>query len=325
MPNRYHLHVICTAHDQPLVLDSLAIFFQKKAFLTYDVASQLPNAVVYGRQSIDACDFAVMVIGECYGSAASVVVSQMHLSYLNAKVKLKPLFILIKTHLKPESLSWQLADLIRMVEQQANYIYYYDDNTNIEQLLSYAYSEMLQKYPLQAEWVQHKWLTSDAKYSSSQKVLAQNSSWQPQLLSDKLTNMATDNLTTAIDLNSTVKVRYSAQAYEGGNLTDVMMSTEIAWQQILSALAKIPAAFSSYGLQSCLNHLIADKAENEIKSIMPNVHAVSRYKISQDDLLCLQTSLVAANWIQIVTSATAIAPELWKLTFYAKNLFKEQQ
>ena len=95
---RYHIHVICADNDQLLVLDSVAMFFQGRAFLTYDVSSKLPKAALYGRQCIDACDYALMIIGDSYGTAQNTGVSQMHLSYLNAKAKLKPLLILVKSH-----------------------------------------------------------------------------------------------------------------------------------------------------------------------------------------------------------------------------------
>lgn len=195
---RYHIHVICTAHNQPLVLDSLALFFQKKAFLTYDLNNQLANTTFYSRQNIDACDYVVVVIGDRYGSSPNVVVSQMHLSYLGAKAKLKPMLILIKTRLENEQISWQLADFTRLVEQQSNRIYYYDDNTNIEQLLTYAYNETLAKHPLNTEWVRQELIGNDSKSTISQKGLPKKS-----LSLNKLVDIATDKLTTSIPLNDT--------------------------------------------------------------------------------------------------------------------------
>lgn len=56
---------------------------------------------------------------------------------------------------------------------------------------------------------------------------------------------------------------------------------------------------------------------------MPNVHAVARCQISQDDLNQLQRQLVAANWIQLTTYGTRVSQELWKLTFYAKGLLTD--
>ena len=382
---RYHIHVICTAHDQSLVLDSVAIFFQKTAFLTYDVGNQISQASFYSRQNIEICDYIIVVVGDDYGASRNVMVSQMHLSYLGAKAKNKPMMTLVKTRDEEIQVSWQLQDFTRLVERQSNHIYYYDSSTDISQLLSYANNEMLEKYEIAASWIKKSsintvysnslqdignenstTLKSLSKNSSSHsastdkralaKILNSDTNQTLNKIDDPVygqdtykyeaynhdtsnqgtynhdtynngtvENTDTDRLTMPIVLSETITIEYSAQAYEGGNLSDVKFSTALTWQQILVALAKIPLAFSSYGLQSSLNRLIADKAELEIKDSMPNVHAVARYKISESDLVRLQQSLVAANWIQIVTSNTRTTQQLWKMTFYAKHLFETQQ
>lgn len=361
---RYHIHVICTAHDQSLVLDSLAIFFQKIAFLTYDVGNQISQASFYSRQNIEICDYIIVVVGDNYGASRHVMVSQMHLSYLGAKAKNKPMMTLIKTRDEEIQVSWQLQDFTRLVERQSNHIYYYDSSTDISQLLSYANNEMLEKYEIAASWARKSAVEighsnnlqsivnenrasfkRPAKITSSHTESTDKSAFFKPLNfendqasnsiddpihrcegynRDARQNPETDNLTTPILLSETITIEYSAQAYEGGNLSDVRLSTELTWQQILGTLAKIPLAFSNYGLQSGLNRLIADKAELEIKNLMPNVHAVARYKIAEQDLFRLQQLLVAANWIEIVASTTRINQQLWKLTFYAKNLLETQ-
>jgi hypothetical protein len=118
--------------------------------------------------------------------------------------------------------------------------------------------------------------------------------------------------------------QYSAQAYEGGNLKDVTREVILSWQEVLITLMKIPSTFSSYGLQNAINRLIAPKAEIDIKNDMPNVHAVSRCQISQDDLNNLQRQLVSANWIQLTTYGTRLSQELWKLTFHARSLLENE-
>ncbi len=352
---RYHIHVICTAHDQPLILDSLAVFFQKSAFLTYDISNQLSQASLYSRQNIESCDYIIVVIGDNYGASGNVFVSQMHLSYLSARAKLKPMLTLIKTHNDTVQSSWQLLDFIRLVERQSNHIYYYNNSTDIEQLLTYANSEMLGKDGITAEWVRQSVLTNPSNVPNDKRnvihsipikdnepslnsfkgelsyidasdptIEGKDTTFDNSNIVNPKKDIDTDTLTTAILLTETIDIRYSAQAYEGGNLSDVAMSTTLTWQQILTALAKIPLAFSNYGLQSCLNRLIAGNVEAEIKAQMPKVHAVSRCKISEEDLARLQRLLVAANWIQIVTTANRSTQELWKLTFYAKQLYDEQ-
>lgn len=333
---RYHVHIICVAHEQPLVLDGLAVFFQSRAFLTYDVSPRLPQASLYGRQSIDACDYAIVVIGDSYGTTQNLGVSQMHLSYLSARAKLKPMFVLVRSQNRTADMGRQLHDFTRLVEQQVEDIYYYDDNTNIDELLKIAYDNAVAKLNVISSWTKKDRNVKDSitqsqvtqRDSVSKSSILPNVSRNPdndnKLISQPDESIdATDNITQSIDLSEKFDMQYSAQAYEGGNLTDITMSTSLTWEQILHALARMPGAFSNHGLQGCLNRLITIKADKDIKKMMPNVHAVSRCQIAQNDLNKLQSLLVAANWIQLTASGARTSQELWKLTFYAKKIFKE--
>lgn len=328
---RYHIHVICADNDQPLVLDSLAIFFQARAFLTYDVSSKLPQATLYGRQCIEACDYTLVIVGDSYGTAQNMGVSQMHLSYLNAKAKLKPLLILIKIHHEDADVSRQLQDFTRIVQQQAKQVYYYDMDTNIEQLLIYAYDNMVSNHEVKDGWVR---MSEKLENFNSQTITAQYAAPLSISTAVKRDGSPTENGVTSHRLNKPLKplklletftIQYSAQAYEGGNLSDITRTMTLTWHEVLHAIAKMPVAFSSYGLQSCINRLIASKAEQEVKQELPDVHAVSRCRIAQNDLNKLQHVLVAVNWIQLTTYGVRVSQEMWKLTFYAKSLFEENQ
>ena len=329
VPNRrYHIHVVCADNHQLLVLDSISIFFQGRAFLTYDVSSKLPKASLYGRQCIDACDYALMVIGDSYGTAQNTGVSQMHLSYLNAKAKLKPLLILIKKHHTGANISRQLQEFTSMVTSKTDKIYYYETENDIEQLLIQAYYKMVASHQIGAGWVRVDEEAMESNKPSVSETLAANLANNRMTRQENTvapTQSMDDNVSKPIVLTDTFEIYYKAQAYEGGNLTDVTRPMVLAWQDVLITLIKMPATFSSYGLQSGINRLIATRAEVYIKREMPNVHAVARCQISQDDLNHLQRQLIAANWIQLTTYGTRVTQELWKLTFYAKGLLGEKK
>jgi len=309
-------------------LDSIAIFFQARAFLTYDASSKSHKAALYGRQCIDACDYALMVIGDSYGTAQNTGVSQMHLSYLNAKAKLKPLLILVKKHHNDANISRQLQEFTNSVTSKADKIYYYETENDIEQLLIQAYYKMVATHQINAGWVRVEADVQKSNKPTSSENLAANATNSKNSKQDNRaasTKSMDDNVSKQIILTDTFEVYYKAQAYEGGNLSDVTRPMILSWQEVLLTLIKMPATFSSYGLQSAINRLIASRAEIDIKREMPNVHAVARCQISQDNLNCLQRQLVAANWIQLTTYGTRVTQELWKLTFYAKSLLVDKK
>ncbi|MGO1687814.1 MAG: DUF4062 domain-containing protein [Psychrobacter sp.] len=261
VPNyRYHIHVICADNDQLLVLDNLAIFFQTSAFLTYDVSSQLPKASLYGRRCIDSCNYALMVIGDSYGTVQRTGVSQMHLSYLNAKAKTKPLVILIKNHCPNSNISRELKEFIGFVTKQDNQIYYYDTANDIEKLLGQAHHNTVANREVIRGWVK----------ASSQESELSNKTVDQKLInvdfkhnSRSNTHVKIGKASKPIALMQKFNIHYSAQAYEGGNLTDVTRSMSLVWQEVLVALSEFSTPFSSYGLQSAINRLIASKAEKD--------------------------------------------------------------
>lgn len=324
---RYHIHVICVAHSQPLILDGLAVFFQSRAFLTYDLSTHLSQSALYGRQCVDACDYVLLVIGDSYGAVQNTGFSQMHLSYFNAKARVKPMIALIKRHYDTDELSESLKSFVRMVEQKNNEVYYYDDNTDVKQLLSSMHDNMIEKSKVSPGWLNVKDLASKTAASNYGCLTPQASHLATARHQTSNSFEASDSITTALELSESFDIEYSAQAYEDGNLTDVVMTMSLTWRNILFALGGMPAFFSSYGLQSQFNRVIASKAESDIKRLMPKVHAVSRCQIIKSDLDKLQRLLVAANWIQIKNSGSGMrsTKELWSLTFYAKKLLAENK
>ena len=320
---RHHLHVICAANDQSLVLDSVAVFFQARAFLTYDVSGELPKAALYGRQCIDDCDYTLLVIGGSYGATQNTGVSQMHLSYLSAKAKLKPMLIFIKSHCENTDISPQLKDFIRLVERQNIGIHYYASSLDIDQLLLLSYEEMTIRHPA-ISWIRESAINVSTS-SSSAGVLSSHASGAIPAEHKTIKFEGVDSLTKSVTLTDTFEFSYTAQAYTGGNLTDVSGSLRCKWEEILQALMHMSSAFTSYGLKSSINRLITAKSEQDIKQQMPNVHAVGRCQISQDDLVTLQRLLVAANWIELTAIGSRPSNELWKLTYYAKKIYQDSQ
>jgi hypothetical protein len=268
-----------------------------------------------------------MVIGDSYGAVQNTGFSQMHLSYFNAKARVKPMMTLIKRHYDPDVVSESLKGFIRMVEQKNNQVHYYDDNTDIKQLLNNIHADMIEKSNLAPEWIKVRDLDSSTAANTQGSLNPQAGHLASARRQTNNRYEASDRVTTMIEPSAAFDIEYSAQAYEDGNLTDVMMTMSLTWQDVLLALGGLPAVFSSYGLQSQFNRLIAAKAERDIKRLMPKVHAVARCQIIKSDLDKLQRLLVAANWIQIKSAGSGVrsTKELWSLTFYAKKLLAENK
>lgn len=340
MPNRrYHIHLACVAHDQPVILDGLALFFENKAFLTRDLrAIANSEAMQYSRRCIDVCDYVLVLVADSYGEKNPSGVSQLHLSYITAKTKNKPMMVLLKSDLDEETISRELSDFIKLIKnQQKSHVHYYHEETDLSQLLDYAFSE-LQTEHVGLGWVRSK--PNDAceraidKYSHSllsTKPLPQLTNFESRLSDEEQHAQKLEQIDErqvmiqSLHLNDVFSLHYTAHAFAEGNLSEVALAAALTWQEILNLLMHLPSHFSSQSLLKALNDLVSQQAISTVKERMPKVHAVSRCQVTQADLLWIQEELIALGWIQLINAHTKILREIWQITDYAKQLFASRQ
>lgn len=280
---RYHIHLICSPDDQVAMLDKLAIFMERKAFLTHDLMQSDNESSNYSRRCIDNCDYLIMVVGDSYGRLSQTGVSQVHLSYIYAKTKSKPILIFLKLHNDTDNLSRQLKDLIEVIENQnSGSIYYYDDDINVQEFLEPVYRKFIRENK-QPGW---KKLTLKS-YKNKQEKPTES----PILPKQKKID--------AVDLNFKIMINFTTHAYKEGNLKNVSLMAPLTWKQVLELIDK-----SMYVLafQRAINDLINDKALKIAQnSISINIHAVAQTKVSKADIKWMISQMVQFNWITVVT------------------------
>lgn len=319
MPNRrYHIHVICANDDQSSSLDELALYFENRAFLTFDLALGDIKSSNYSRRRIDECDYVLLLLGDSYGKPNSTGVSQLHLSYINAKTKHKPMLILRKIRsgrATQNGLSRQLTDLIRLIEQQnSGQILYYDDKTDLEQLLEYPYLQMLSEHPAKG-WIRtdnviEETLLTTFHATKKQEQVTRNSIFDVILSSSADNTQSSKNKTEkkdeinvmsdiAIDLSDEIMLNFSTHAYEGGNLSEVSFLAVVTWHDIVASLNRLQTQFTSVGIQRCVNDLVHEQALELVQDVRPNAHAVSRTQVSMVEQDYIKSQLLAAGWIAV--------------------------
>lgn len=331
MPNRtYHIHVICDLTWQQPLADELAVFFENKAFLTYDLCGSHAQAASYSRRCIDACDYVLVILIDSYGTLNNTGVSQLHLSYLNARTRKKPMLILLKSHRDTSKLDRAFSDLLRLVEQQQHpHTHYYDYDTDLAQLLGYAYDKLLENY-VGIGWIRAKNAIKTAitnaalaqtKSSAEQGMLAVTAAQAKTVtrippVTEKSVSVGDDGVAAT----DQIQVQYTAHAYEHGNLTEVSLMTELSWQHILHSLNATMPTFSLHGLQRCLNDLVGIGVTQRVKQTMPEVHAVSRCQVANIDVQRIQSQLLASQWIQTDSNSSRPNRVVWKITDQGKRI-----
>lgn len=267
----YHIHLACVADDLLLqtAQDDICIYFEKRAFLTRDLFINRPQSANYSWRCVNACDAVLLLVGSSYGRTNIAGVSQLHLSYSNAKTKNKPVFVFVHSSLlNPLNDNWRLRDFVKMIENQAiELIWYFDDNTDLFSLLNETIGRLL-------------------GFGSATSSLSANQ--HPPHLLPKV----------RLDLDERFLLSCMAHAFEGGTLIEVAFATQMSWRQIVDALLTLQAPFSEQGLGRLLSELIDKPQANQlVRARHPNAHAISRYQVLKNDVAWVKDKLKLAGQI----------------------------
>lgn len=347
LPNRrYHIHVICANDDQSSSLDALVLYFEHRAFLTFDLALGDVLASNHSRRRIDECDYVLLLIGDSYGKPNNTGVSQLHLSYINARTKNKSMLILRKIHSgrgTQKGLSRQLTDLIRLIEQQnSGQILYYDDQTDLEQLLEFPYLQMLSEHPAKG-WIRTENVIEETLLTTFNAIKKSEAPPTRSSIFDAIdadtaidaritdakmadhddsqtqANLSSDICDTVIDLSDDIMLNFSTHAYEGGNLSEVSFLAVVAWRDIVTALNDLQTQFTSTGIQRCVNDLVHEQALDLVQDVRPNAHAVSRTQVAMVEQEWVKSQLLAAGWIVVAQTGGRGKRNFYQLTDKAKK------
>lgn len=303
----HHIHLICDYSDVSLhaLQDHLYVYFEPRAHLTHDLFLMRPESSAYSWQCINACDYAFLLIGDSYGQLANTGVSQLHISYLNAKTKNKPMVALIKKAVgsdKPVKDSRQLTDFISLVGNQLEHIFLFDDNTNLTALVEKAYQTIKENHPI----AEVPALSPLEEPDVITLIPTAEPSVSPPTPSEKPTNHPHPDSELILNCN--------AHAFQDGTLIEVNFSAVSSWRQILKTCGN--TSFSTQGFWKILNDIVTPQAMPAILPVYPKVHAISRCQVIRSNMLHLQDVLIDAGWIERISDNK----EVWQLSDHAKIL-----
>lgn len=305
---RFHIHVICSPDDQVKMLDGLVLFLENQAFITHDLLLDANETNNYSRRCIDNCDYLMMIIGDSYGFLNKTGVSQLHLSYIYAKTKAKPILTLLKLHNQNAQISRQLSDFISMVESQNSQdIYYFDDDVQMHEFFEPAYRKFTKEHKRTG------WIRATATNNCQQLLLTKvvdtpttqtSNEDVPDSCQIKEANTYIDSKSLitdedySINLDVEIMINFSTNAYQDGNLSSINLMAPLTWRQILKSISDHINPMTISAFHRTINELIQPVALALAKrEISPNIHAVSRTQVSTLDLQWIQSQMLQFGWL----------------------------
>lgn len=203
-----------------------------------------PNAWAAIRGLIDEADYYILLLGSRYGKLSPSGISYVHMEYVNATTKRKPMLVLM--HEAPEKRSLacqegtpdgrrQFNDFRNTVLKGPGLIAYWRDERDLELVIRQHLPQLIEKYPAAG------WVRASASYSSPvqgrevellKEKLKELEQEREQWLSKRLVNPT--QLASGQDLFT---LSYRCKVYAAGNCTDLNIETNLTWNDIFASFA----------------------------------------------------------------------------------------
>lgn len=296
-------------------------------FFSWGLAQRTPVTTAFARRQIDESDYLILILGSQYGELSVSGVSYLHLEYLYAKSKQKPILVIV--HEAPESRAAALADekiesqqkfyeFRQQVCNENEHIFYYRSLRDLELVLRRQMPQMLERYPAQG-WVRPE---------GTQKLLD-----EIEKLKHQLTQLEVDQGKREADpvlniqkvaMHDDFEFEYRIHAYQDGNFKELKLIKKISWAQLLLTLSDtFLRAMPEEYFNKRLNDYLNDTAIDQARLQMPRVHAVARAQINIRALHSIKAQMRRNEWICPQTRDER-QRLLWKMTPKAQKLVESR-
>lgn len=286
-------------------------------YFSWGLEQRTPLSTAFARRQIDDCDYVLLLLGSQYGEQSVSGVSYLHLEYIYAVTKQKPVIVFMHDH--PESrgealqeskpsLKDKFLEFRRQLQKEVEQVVSYRTLRELELAIRSNMPQMLVRYPV-VGWVRPQSIQSlhdeidRLKSKLSQAALEQGHNEPDPFLS-----------LAKVSINDQFRVEYKMHAYQDGNFKELTSVHEMSWAEILKILAlnfseAIPEEHFSKSLNQHLNAIALADAQKQ----MPRAHAISRVQINVRSLLMIKQQMCQNDWI-VPVGRDERQRMLWKVT-----------
>ena len=270
-------------------------------FFSWGLEQRTPLSTAFARRQIDDCDYVVILLGSQYGEQSVSGVGYMHLEYIYAVTKQKPIIVFM--HEEPLSRDLSLQDqkpelrekfleFRKVLQQEADQIFSYRSMRDLEMAVRLNMPQMLERYPV-AGWVrpQNTQLLHD----------------EVDRLKAKIEQLETEGGKRELDpflslpkvlMHDLFTFEYRMHAYQDGNFKELKIQKKLTWAQLLNILGTVfihptPEEYFSKSINEYLNETGLEDARVE----MPRAHAVARAQINIRALYNIKMQMRQNDWI----------------------------
>lgn len=286
-------------------------------FFSWGLEQRTPLSTAFARRQIDDCDYVLLLLGSQYGEQSVSGVSYMHLEYIYAVTKQKPIIVLM--HDNPESrdpslqeakpeLRNRFHEFRQQLQKEVEQVVSFKTLRELELAVRSYMPQMLERYPV-VGWVRPQSIQSlQDEIDRLKSKLTQAQLVQGKLEADPFLSLP------RVTLNDTFSFDYRMHAYQDGNFQELMPIREMTWAEILKILSgAFEQALPEEYFSKVLNHYLNETALVDAQKQMPRAHAVSRSQINVRSLHTIKQQMRQNDWI-VPVGRDERQRLLWKVT-----------
>ncbi|RKG29301.1 DUF4062 domain-containing protein [Acinetobacter tianfuensis] len=323
LDKRYQVFISTSGSEMQPERMILAQTLVGMGFFSWGLEQRTPLSTAFARRQIDDCDYVIMLLGSSYGEQSVSGVGYMHLEYIYAVTKQKP--IIVFKHEDPASRDEALRDakpemrekfkeFSQLLQNEVDQIFTYRSLRDLEMAVRLNMSQMLERYPA-AGWVrpQNTQLLQDEIDSLKAKVAQLETEAGKREVDPFLT-------LPKVSMHEVLSFEYRMHAYQDGNFKELKVQKKLTWAQMLAVLGTTfmnptPEEYFSKRMNEYLNEHGLSDARVE----MPRAHAVARAQINIRALHSIKMQMRQNEWI-VQSGRDDRQRMLWQLTPKAQKL-----
>ena len=306
---RYQVFISTSGNEMQPERAVLAQTLIGMGFFSWGLEQRTPLSTSIARRQIDDCDYVVILLGSQYGEQSVSGVGYMHLEYIYAMTKQKPVIVFM--HEEPEAREAKLHDhkaelkekfkeFRKQLQHEVDQVFTYLSLRDLELAVRSSMPQMLERYPV-VGWVrpQNTQVLQDEIDSLRAKV---------KQLETELGSREVDPIATVPKVSM-----HEVYSFEYRKMT---------WAQLLNVLGSsfvipTPEEYFSRRMNEYLNETGLDDARKE----MPRAHAVSRAQVNIRALHEIKLQMRQNEWI-VPTGRDDRQRMLWQLTAKGQKLLE---
>ncbi|MCK4089303.1 MULTISPECIES: DUF4062 domain-containing protein [Acinetobacter] len=327
LDKRYQVFISTSGSDMQPERIVLAQTLVGMGFFSWGLEQRTPLTTAFARRQIDDCDYVVILLGSQYGEQSVSGVGYMHLEYIYAVSKQKPIIVFM--HEQPEARAQELhdqkpelrekfKDFRKQLQQDMDQVFSYRTLRDLEMAVRLNMPQMLERYPV-VGWVRPQ----------NTQRLQDEIDQLKEKIAQLETEMGTREHDPLLDLpkvgpREIYTFEYRLHAYQDGNFKELKLQRKLSWAQLLAVLGNTfksptPEEYFSKSLNEYLN----DTGLSEARLEMPRAHAVARSQINIRALHNIKLQMRQNGWI-MPSGRDDRQRMLWKLTPKGQKLIENQ-